>query len=212
MASQIYLTKGTRQENMDRSAPIRFPGKVTQRSAQRIRYLFHPYLSWDYVFISGKGYRALLQEISEEPMHGLWSQEASVVSEKNIPTPRNALWLESELKTSTDERMQTESVWDSVNCVESAKFISYENACQSERWGLLVSWNYLWILASTRFSEKELFSTFISGVYSLYAFRFFNLKIVKIIEICAIFNGLNVLLLSSPLSSGTPSKQNNHSV
>jgi len=31
----------------------------------------------------------------------------------------------SKLKTSADETMQTESVWDSANCVESGKFISY---------------------------------------------------------------------------------------
>lgn len=111
---------------MDRSAHIHFPGKVTQRYAQRIRYLFDLYLGWDYALISGKRvYHSLLQEISKKPIHGLWSQEVSVFSEKNTPTPRNALWLKSELKTSADERMQTESVWDSANCVESGKFISY---------------------------------------------------------------------------------------
>lgn len=42
IASQIYLTEGTRQENMGRPAHIHCPGKQTQR----IGYLFHPCISW----------------------------------------------------------------------------------------------------------------------------------------------------------------------
>lgn len=79
IASQIYLTKGTRQENMNRPAHIHCPGKVTQR----IGYLFHPYTSWSYAFICDKSiYHALLLELSKKAKYMIFDLKKFQCSQK----------------------------------------------------------------------------------------------------------------------------------
>lgn len=115
IASQIYLTEGTRQENMGRSAHIHCPGKQTQR----IGYLFRPCIGWSWAC---KWPRRTLP-------HCMGHQEAKCVlfelkkfhysQGRTQPRLEMSYNLKARYKQVQINEVQTESVWHSASWVYS---------------------------------------------------------------------------------------------
>lgn len=207
IASQIYLTKGTRQENMNRPAHFHCPGKVKQR----IGYLFHPYTSWSYAFICDKSIPCLItRAIKKRQIHDLWSQEVSMFSEKNTPTSRNVLKAKYKQVQMSKHKLNLFGAAPAVSNQISLFLMEMcinlrEKSCQ------VVEINREFRSLLDFQKRIHLTIKFISDIYSLYVFRFFNLGTSENKWNMCHFNGINFLLLSFLLSSGIPTKQQNNS-
>lgn len=102
---------------MDRSAHMHCPGKVTQRYAQRIGCLFHPCISWNCAFISGKGVPCLITRDIKKAKYMVFDLKECHYSQKRThPHLEMSYDLKARYKQVQMNRAQTESVWDSTSC------------------------------------------------------------------------------------------------